>query len=130
MRPAHSPYSLRAPSPRLLVAAAAWALGITALPLHAAPPADQTPAAAAAAMAPSAPLFDPAAPTRPLTATPMATGKAVVNADDDWKAANTAVARFPRGHADIVRWEKNQAGTPQPGKPPAAEHAQHPEGQP
>ncbi|GGH56453.1 hypothetical protein GCM10010975_15150 [Comamonas phosphati] len=56
----------------------------------------------------------------------MAAGKVVVNADGDWKAANAAVARFARGHADIVRWEKNQAGAPEPGMPPATDHA-HPQ---
>jgi hypothetical protein len=27
----------------------------------------------------------------------------------DWKAANTAVAQFPRGHADLLKWEEEQA---------------------
>lgn len=76
------------------------------------------------------PLLDPAAPTRPLAAAAMGAGKTVVNAGTDWKAANAAVARFARGHADIVRWEKSQAGTPQPEKPAAPDHARHPGGQP
>jgi hypothetical protein len=71
--------------------------------------------------------LDPAAPTRPLAATPLAAGKTVVNADADWKAANAAVARFARGHADIVHWEKSQASTPQP---PAREHSRHHKEQP
>ncbi len=31
-----------------------------------------------------------------------------------WRAANQAVAEFPRGHADIIRWERNHAPTAQP----------------
>jgi hypothetical protein len=27
----------------------------------------------------------------------------------DWKAANTEVARFPRGHVDLLKWEQAQA---------------------
>ncbi len=27
----------------------------------------------------------------------------------DWKAANAAVGQFPRGHADLLRWEQEQA---------------------
>ena len=76
------------------------------------------------------PLLDPGAPTRPLTAAPMAAGKTIANADADWKAANAAVARFARGHADIVRWEKSQAGTPQPAQPPVMEHSRHRKEQP
>lgn len=28
----------------------------------------------------------------------------------DWKQANADVAKFPRGHADYVKWEEQQAG--------------------
>lgn len=28
----------------------------------------------------------------------------------DWKQANADVAQFPRGHADYVKWEEQQAG--------------------
>ncbi|MEQ6436468.1 hypothetical protein V8Z74_15760 [Comamonas sp. w2-DMI] len=88
------------------------------------------PAAAEPPSSPSAPpsLLDPAAPTRPLDASPMAAGRKVLNADADWKAANAAVARFARGHADIVRWEKSQAGRPQP--TPSREHSMHRKEQP
>ncbi|WP_294770525.1 hypothetical protein [uncultured Rhodoferax sp.] len=27
----------------------------------------------------------------------------------DWKAANAAVGQFPRGHADLLKWEQEQA---------------------
>lgn len=132
MRPAHSPYSLRARAPMLLAAAAAWALGNTAPPLHAAQPANPAFAVAQAATPSPAPLFDPAAPTRPLAAAPLAAANTVVEADADWQAANAAVARFARGHADIVRWEKSQADLQPPGQAPAMEHAhpRHPGGQP
>jgi hypothetical protein len=42
---------------------------------------------------------------------------------DDWRAANAAVAAFPRGHADIVRWEASQQ--PIPPAAPAAPHDHH-----
>lgn len=42
----------------------------------------------------------------------------------DWRQANADVARFPRGHADYVKWEEQQqGGSGQPGAaaaPPAA----------
>ena len=69
-----------------------------------------------------------------------------------WRAANAAVAQFPRGHADIVGWEAARAkagtgaappplpsmqhsGNPamDPAAPPqggAHPHAMHPKGQP
>lgn len=37
----------------------------------------------------------------------------------DWRAAHRAVAAFPRGHADIVRWEAGR------GAAPAAHHQGH-----
>lgn len=30
----------------------------------------------------------------------------------DWKAANAAVGQFKRGHADLLKWERDQARTP------------------
>lgn len=44
----------------------------------------------------------------------------------DWRAAHQAVAAFPRGHADIVRWEASQGSAP---AAPAAPH-QHGEHKP
>lgn len=38
--------------------------------------------------------------------------KGVEEASTDWKAANKAVAQFPRGHADLLQWEKARAATP------------------
>jgi hypothetical protein len=40
----------------------------------------------------------------------VATG--VEPAADDWKKANAAVGQFPRGHADLLKWEQAQDGKP------------------
>lgn len=55
------------------------------------------------------PMLDPAAPSRPLVAPPLPASATIAEADTDWQATNAAVARFARGHADVVRWEKAQA---------------------
>lgn len=34
----------------------------------------------------------------------------------DWKAANAAVGQFPRGHADLLKWEQEQARKSAPPK--------------
>jgi hypothetical protein len=33
-------------------------------------------------------------------------------AADDWKKANAAVGQFPRGHADVLKWEQAQDAKP------------------
>ena len=42
----------------------------------------------------------------------------------DWKRANAEVGQFSKGHADILKWEANQAGrkaeTPMPSHTPAS----------
>ena len=38
----------------------------------------------------------------------------VENTALDWKAANAAVGQFKRGHADLLKWEQEQARTPAP----------------
>jgi hypothetical protein len=43
---------------------------------------------------------------------------ALVRELDDWKAANATVGQYPRGHQDIVKWERAQ--TAAPARPPAA----------
>lgn len=60
----------------------------------------------------------PAAPTAPSPfAAPPGAAAPAADAPPDpaaaWRAANDAVGAFPRGHADILRWERTQA-------PPAA----------
>ena len=37
----------------------------------------------------------------------------------DWKAANAAVGQFKRGHADLLKWEREQARQPKPASPGA-----------
>jgi hypothetical protein len=40
----------------------------------------------------------------------------------DWKQANTLVGQFPRGHADLLKWEQAQPpATPQPESAPRQE---------
>jgi hypothetical protein len=44
----------------------------------------------------------------------------------DWKAANAEVARFPRGHIDLLKWEQAQGAggvTAAPSSTPQAEPA-------
>lgn len=47
----------------------------------------------------------------------LATG--VEQGAEDWKKANAAVAQFPRGHADLLKWEAQQ----RPDAPAAAASA-------
>lgn len=53
-------------------------------------------------------VFNPAAPTLALQHQPLAASAAIVAQPGDWKAANAAVSEFPRGHGDVLRWEKSQ----------------------
>ena len=59
----------------------------------------------AALTARAADATDPAATAAPLNHIPLPASGGVVEGPADWKAANAAVGEFPRGHADIVRWE-------------------------
>lgn len=67
---------------------------------------------------------DPGAATAPLThpAPPTPTALADLPTGQAWQDAHHAVGQFPRGHADIVVWEKQQ-GTAT--KPPAPSQHQH-----
>ncbi|CAM8643590.1 hypothetical protein MCEMSEM22_01162 [Comamonadaceae bacterium] len=38
--------------------------------------------------------------------------KGVEEGSGDWKATNKAVAQFPRGHIDLLQWEKARAAKP------------------
>jgi hypothetical protein len=38
--------------------------------------------------------------------------KGVEEGSGDWKAANKAVAQFPRGHIDLLQWERARAAKP------------------
>lgn len=59
---------------------------------------------------------DPNAPTLALQHPPLINSGSIVDEPGDWHQANTAVAAFARGHADVIAWEKAQAApiTPQP----------------
>lgn len=86
------------------------------------------PASAADAAQPSATrpaVFDPAAPTAPLPHQTLPASGNIVDKSGDWKAANAAVAKFPRGHADVIRWEKAQAAAERPSADIPAEAHQH-----
>lgn len=64
-----------------------------------------------AADAPARPVaawLDPAAPSRPLQHLSLPHSGSVIDAPQDWRAVHAAVAEFPRGHADVVRWEAAQ----------------------
>lgn len=67
--------------------------------------------------------LDPAATARPLIHRPLPPGGMVVDTPQDWRAANAAVAAFPRGHSDVVRWE---AGQQAPAPRSAGAHKGHP----
>ncbi|MFS2032959.1 hypothetical protein ACEN8I_02935 [Polaromonas sp. CT11-55] len=57
---------------------------------------------------------DPAAPVPPALYTSAFAGlpSGVEPALDDWKKANAAVGQFPRGHADLLKWEQAQGAQP------------------
>ena len=74
---------------------------------------------AALAQGPASPqdAARPDAPTAPLVhaAMPPAPQGDTAPSPNAWRAAHTAVAEFPRGHADILAWEKQAAsGSPPP----------------
>ena len=53
-------------------------------------------------------VFSPSAPTQPLQHQPLTASGDIVTQPGDWKAANASVAEFPRGHGDVLKWEKAQ----------------------
>lgn len=70
------------------------------------------------------PTLEASAPTTPVPAvlyhSPLAglpTG--IAQTTLDWKAANAAVGQFPRGHADLLQWEEEQARQKATPTPPA-----------
>lgn len=63
-------------------------------------------------------ITDAHAPTLALEHEALQPAGQIVQQPGDWRAANRAVAEFPRGHADVLKWE---AAQPQGGaKTPAA----------
>ena len=107
-------------TPRLWALTALCALGAAAL--HAQTVHSTTPGPAT----PPSPL-NPSAPSLPLVHQPLQPSGAIATDTADWRAANAAVAAFPRGHADVLRWEAAQAA-PHPAPAAAAPH--HHGGQP
>lgn len=113
MRPAHSF--------TICVLSLAW--GMSALPSFAAEPASTS---TGVKTVPA--VFNPAAPTSPLQHQPLAASGAIVTQPGDWKAANAAVAQFPRGHTDVLKWEKAQSAAPGHTAPAPAHHNHHQHG--
>ena len=113
MRPAHS-FTICALS---LVGTISALPSLAAEPFSAATGTRATPA-----------VFNPAAPTAPLQHQPLPASDAIVAQPGDWKAANAAVAQFPRGHADVLKWEKAQSSTPSQVAPTPDQHNHHQHG--
>lgn len=97
------------------------ALLATSPPLHAR--ADDGQAADPAV--PLASALDPGAPQLPLRHSPLPPSGAIAQEWTDWREANAAVAEFPRGHMDILRWEAEQAGQAGQAAAPHSGHATH-----
>lgn len=81
-------------------------------------------AAALPALASAAEASDPAAPVPPLAYRSLLPAPTdLADPPVPWTQANQEVARFPRGHVDVLRWEERQereTGTaPLPDKPAA-----------
>ena len=55
-----------------------------------------------------------ATPAPLLHRAPPGTAAGVETGQTDWRAAHRAVGEFPRGHADIVAWERRQMAAQQP----------------
>lgn len=105
----------------------AWAAPLPAAAQPSEPPLHDLAAPAAVASAPTAPLaYVPPAALLPTPTTP-----GTPSAPQTWRAANSAVAEFPRGHADILAWEQSHTGHPAAPAPqtaapgPAGHHAGH-----
>lgn len=69
--------------------------------------------------------IDPAAASLPLRHAALPPSGAVETELTDWRQANAAVAEFPNGHMDILRWEAAQAGRSTPAPSPHGSHLQH-----
>nr|WP_180317476.1 hypothetical protein [Delftia acidovorans] len=69
--------------------------------------------------------IDPAAASLPLGHAALPASGAVETELTDWRQANAAVAEFPNGHMDILRWEAAQGGRSTPAPSPHGSHMQH-----
>jgi hypothetical protein len=72
--------------------------------------------------------LDPAAPTLALVHAPLPPSGAVATELTGWREANAAVAEFPRGHIDLLRWEAGQAGKAPPQPTGHGGHGSHGQG--
>ena len=73
-------------------------------------------------------VFSPSAPTLPLQHQPLAASGDILAQPGDWKAANAAVAEFPRGHGDVLKWEKAQNPATKTTDQAAPAHGHHDHG--
>ena len=73
-------------------------------------------------------VFSPSAPTLPLQHQPLTASGDIVTQPGDWKAANAAVAEFPRGHGDVLKWEKAQNPATKTTDQAAPAHGHHDHG--
>ena len=73
-------------------------------------------------------VVSPSAPTLPLQHQPLAASGAIVAQPGGWKAANAAVAEFPRGHGDVLKWEKAQNPAAKTTDEAAPAHGHHDHG--
>ena len=73
-------------------------------------------------------VADPTAPVPPVSYRSVFqdTPSGVETQSVDWKAANAEVGQFTRGHADLVKWEADQAGKKSEAALPAHAPASHP----
>ena len=69
--------------------------------------------------------IDPAAASLPLRHAALPASGAVETELTDWRQANAAVAEFPNGHMDILRWEAAQGCRSTPAPSPHGSHMQH-----
>lgn len=95
----------------------AWLALLLPAMAEAQPPAAAEPAPAAVPQAPHAALA-----YTPMQVQPQPGADASLAG---WRAAHEAVAAFPRGHADIVRWEASQGAAPAGAAPSAHDHGGH-----
>lgn len=85
-------------------------------------------AAGLPSMAAEPAVADPAAPVPPPTYRSVFAPPAGLPAAQppDWKRANAEVAQFPRGHADLLRWEQAQPAAEGPPQTPDRRHQMSP----
>lgn len=69
--------------------------------------------------------IDPAAASLPLRHAALPASGAVETELTDWRQANAAVAEFPNGHMDILRWEAAQGGRSTPAPAGQGQHDKH-----